>query len=269
MSYLLEHLDLIEKALRRSPFGFITDIDGTISKTAPTPQEAEVSPLCRHYLSILVKRLALVAAISGRPAAEVQNMVAVDGMVYIGNHGLEHLDEGGLKLIRDVKDYVRIIKATIDELMPSLTMPGIIVENKAVTATIHYRLCANRQAAKRKILATLKTSTQAKHLQIMPGKMSINLRPPVAINKGTAVLKLVQEYNLQAGVYLGDEITDMDAFKAIHAASRDSNFQGFAISITSREMPKRLLAESDFTLNGINDVERFLGWLSRTAPQAG
>ena len=267
MSYLFNHLDLIEEALRRSPFGLMTDVDGTISKTAPTPEEAEVSPLCRQYLSILSKHLVLVAAISGRRATEVKNMVRIDGLVYIGNHGLERWTHGNLELTKDVKGYSKVIKAVINELTPLLTLPGIRFENKGITATIHYRLCSNHELARRDILVALEKSTQAKSLQIMHGKMSINLLPPVGVNKGTVVLQLIQEYNLQGGIYLGDDLTDIDAFRAIRAASRDSNFQGFAIGITSREMPARLLSEVDFTLNGITDVERFLEWLSQTAPQ--
>jgi trehalose-phosphatase len=89
----------------------------------------------------------------------------------------------------------------------------------------------------------------------------------VAVNKGTAVLELIQEYSLQGGIYLGDEITDIDAFRAIHTACRDLDFQGFAVGITSQEMPEKLVAEADFTLSGVNDVERFLKWLSQNAPR--
>ena len=101
----------------------------------------------------------------------------------------------------------------------------------------------------------------------MRGKMAINLIPPVEVNKGTTTLELIREYNLHGGIYLGDDVTDIDAFRAIHAASRDSNFQGLAIGVTSHEMPETLVAEADFTLNGVNDVERFLKWLSETAAQ--
>ena len=268
MPYLLENLDSITKILRRTPFGLITDVDGTISNIAPTPQAAEVSPLCRHALAILVQRLALVAAISGRPAVEVRNMIKVDGMVYIGNHGLERWEKGNLNPSEDIADYSAVITATINELTSVLSRPGIILEDKGITATIHYRLCSNHQAAKQKIMAALKKVTPAKRLRIISGKMSINLLPPVDINKGTAVIKLIKEYSLRAGVYLGDDVTDIDAFKAIRSASRNSDFQGFTIGVTSREMPKRLLDESDFTLNGINDVARFLEWLSQTVPPA-
>ena len=125
MPYIFEHLDVIKKALKRSPFGLITDIDGTISQTAPTPREARVSPLCRQYLSALCNHLALVAAISGRPAAEAKNMINIDGMVYIGNHGLERWSEGHSEFRQDVQGYSRVIKAAIEELTPLLSTKGI------------------------------------------------------------------------------------------------------------------------------------------------
>lgn len=268
MPYLFDHLDSIEETLRRSRFGLMTDVDGTISETATTPQQAVVSSPCRRYLQILSRHLDLVAAISGRPAAEVRNMIKIDNMVYIGNHGLERWADGNLELARDAAAYPEVIKAVTEELTRLLSIEGIIIENKGATATIHYRLCQEPEAARRHIMAALENSSRAKGLRILPGRMSINLLPPVAVNKGTAVSALIQGYNLRGGIYLGDDFTDIDAFRAIHAASRDSDFHGFAIGITSQEMPERLLAEIDFTLNGIGDVERFLEWLSRSAPQA-
>ena len=106
MPYVFDHLDVIKESLKRSPFGLITDIDGTISQTAPTPQEAKVSPLCRRYLAALCKQLALVATISGRPAVQVRSMINIDGMVYIGNHGLERWNEGHTEFTKDVQDYL-------------------------------------------------------------------------------------------------------------------------------------------------------------------
>ena len=267
MPYVFNHLDVIKEALKRSPFGLITDIDGTISQTAPTPQEARVSPLCRQYLSALCNQLALVAAISGRPAAEAKNMINIDGMVYIGNHGLERWSEGHSEFSKDIQDYSKVIKAAIEELTPLLSMRGVSIENKGVTASIHYRLCHDPQSAERHILATIENSPRARSLRTIQERMAIDLLPPVKVNKGTATLDLIQEYNLQGGAYLGDDLTDIDAFRAIHTACRDLDFQGFAIGITSQEMPEKLAEEADFTLNGVNDVERFLKWMSQTAAE--
>ena len=264
MPYAFEHLDLIGEALKRSPFGLITDVDGTISQTAPTPQEAMVSPLCRQYLSTLCKQLALVAAISGRPAIEVRDMVKIDGMVYIGNHGLEQWAGGQSEFPREVENYFEVVKAAVEELTPLLSIEGISIQDKGVTATIHYRLCREPRSAEKDILSALENSPHARRLQIIQEKMAIDLLPPLEVNKGTATLDLIQRYNLQGGIYLGDDLTDIDAFRAIHSASRDSDFQGFAIGITSQEMPPELVAEVDFILNGVKDVERFLKWLSQT-----
>ena len=266
MPYVFDHLDVIREALKRSPFGFITDVDGTISQTAPTPQQAGVTPLCRRYLSALCNHLALVAAISGRPAVQVKNMINIDGMVYIGNHGLERWVGGHSEFIKDAQDYPPVIEAVAKELSPLLSIEGLSIENKGVTASIHYRLCPEPQLAKRDILTAIENSPHARNLRIMQeSKYAINLIPPVKVNKGTATLDLIQEYNLQGGVYLGDDITDIDAFRAIHTACRDLDFQGFTIGIISQEIPEKLAKEAGLTLKGVADVERFLKWLSQTA----
>jgi len=266
--YIFNSLDLIEELLSRFPFGLITDVDGTISPTAPTPQQAKVSPLCHHYLSILCNQLALVATISGRPAAELKNMVRIDGMVYIGNHGLERWIKGHPEFLKDVQGHSKVVKAVIAELAPSLSsIEGVSIQDKGVTATIHYRLCPEPQLALRHILTAVENSSQAKGLRIMQEKMAINLLPPVKANKGTATLHLIEEYKLHGGIYLGDDITDIDAFRVIRAASRDLDFRGFAIGIINLEAPKELETEADFTLNGVNDVERFLQWISQTLPR--
>jgi len=262
--YAFEHLDLIEEVLRRSPFGLITDVDGTISQTAPTPQQASVSPLCYHYLSLLCSHLALVAAMSGRPAAEVKYMIKIDGMVYMGNHGLERWTEGHSEFPRDVQNYSKVVKDAIKELTPLLSIPGVTIEDKGITATIHYRLCPEPQSVEKVILAAIEDSPRVRSLRVIQERMAIDLLPPVDVNKGMATLDLIQGYNLHGCIYLGNDTTDIDAFRAIHAASHDLNFQGFAIGIITQETPEKLVVEADFTLNGVNDVERFLMWMSQT-----
>ena len=269
MPYAFDHLEQIREIIRRSPFGLITDVDGTISKTAPTPEKARVTPLCRRYLSQLCPRVALVAAISGRPASQVREMVGIEGMVYIGNHGLERWQEGHTEFSTPVSGYAEIIRATAKELMPILALKGVSLENKGVTATIHYRLSPDPARAEREILKAVENLPQISKLRIMRGKMSVNLLPDIEVNKGTATLGLIHQYRLKGAIYLGDEITDLNAFSAIHSASRNLDFSGLAIVVTGPETPEKLSAEADFTLNGVNEVENFLKWLSQTAAEPG
>ena len=261
------HLDSIAEGLRQLPFGLITDVDGTISPTAPTPGQAKVSPACRRHLARLCQQIALVATVSGRPAAQVKEMVNVRGMVYIGNHGLERLVKDRAELTGDARGYSEVVQSAIGELSRLLSEEGLIIENKGITATLHYRRSPDPRLAEKHILEAIRNSPEAKQLQVMPGRMAINLLPPITANKGTATLELITEYHLRRGIYLGDDVTDIDAFRAIHASSQKSDFQGWAIAVTSEETPGLLVDEADFTLKGVRDVARFLEWLSRTAAQ--
>lgn len=261
MPRLFDHLDSIQKFLSISPLGLFTDIDGTISWTAPTPAQAQVSPICRYYLPLLTKTLALVAVISGRPVAQMREMLGIEGIVYIGNHGFERWELGRVRLGNEISQYSAVIEATLQELKPVLAIEGVFFDNKGVTASIHYRLCRDREAARRQILATLAQSSAAKGLLAIQGKMVIDLRPPLPINKGSATLDLIREHKLRRAIYLGDDLTDVDAFRAIHEANA-SNFKGLAIGVISREAPPEVEVEADFTLDGVGQVEQFLEWLA-------
>ncbi|HEY79208.1 MAG TPA: trehalose-phosphatase [Dehalococcoidia bacterium] len=261
-------MDSVKGLISQSPFGLITDVDGTISETAPTPQEARVNPLCRHYLLELCSHLPLVAAISGRSVAQVRDMVGIDGMVYVGNHGLEIWAEGKSELAEGAADYPGVIAAVIAGLSRRLPMEGLWIEDKRLTASVHYRLHPAPEQAKEAILAALRQLPQARRLRIILERKAIDILPPAA-SKGTAVADLMKRYRLRAGLYLGDDFTDVDAFRAVRTAARGWGFRGFAIGVISQEMPENFIAEADFTLNGVSDVAHFLEWLSQTvAPPA-
>jgi trehalose 6-phosphate phosphatase len=194
-------------------------------------------------------------------------MVGIDGIVYIGNHGLERWANGHPELTKEAKDYPETIKAVIQELTPLLSIDGVTIEDKGATTTVHYRLCPEPETARRAILTALQKLPQARKLRIIQERKAIDLLPNLEANKGTALRDLIHRYNLRRALYLGDDLTDIDAFRAIHTVSRD--FQGLAIGITSQEMPENFIAEADFTLDGVSDVERFLKWLSQTVAAPG
>jgi trehalose 6-phosphate phosphatase len=263
MASVFNHLDTVRKALEVPHFGLMTDVDGTISPTAPTPEQATVSPTSRRYLAQLTQRLALVAAVSGRAVADVRRLVDIYGMVYVGNHGLERWAGGRTELAEGAAAYPTIIKEVTDELGRELQGAGILIENKGVTASIHYRQNPDPDAAGKRIMAALNSSALAGRLRIIPGRLAVNLLPPLAMDKGTAVLDLITRYNLSGGIYIGDESTDIDAFKAIHEANRRLDFLGFALVVSNRETPPGVAEAADFSLDGTDEVARFLEWLWR------
>lgn len=262
MPYLFDHLDSVRKALAISPLGLITDIDGTISEIAQFPQQARVSRVCRESLASLTNRLELVAAISGRPVLEARDMVGIDGMVYVGNHGLERWEDGVVNFADGLQGFPAKVAAVKGEMGTLLSIEGVAFEDKGMALAIHYRRCRDRERARRSILEKIASSAITRDFRAVEGRMVVELRPILGVNKGTAVKALIDEYRLSGGIYLGDDISDVDAFAVMH----QKGFKGLALGVTDMETPHQVATEADFTLNGVNDVERFLIWLVGAVP---
>jgi trehalose 6-phosphate phosphatase len=266
MLYLFDHLDLVEEVLTRRPCGLFTDIDGTISELAPSPQEARVSPICHRALADLAHHLPLVAAVSGRPIADMRRMIAVENMVYIGNHGLERWLGGGIE--SQGEDYRAKIAQALAEVRAFLALDGIVFEDKGITASIHYRRCSEQGLAREAILKAIARSAAANGLRIYEGRKVIELRPPLPVDKGTAILDLVRRYGLKGVIYLGDDATDVDAFIALRRSSKGSSFKGLSVAVTAPEALPQVATQADLILRGVADVERFLLWLTEAVSQA-
>lgn len=268
MKYLFDNLEQVRQVLKRVPFGLITDVDGTISPIAETPQQAVVWPECRRFLELLSRHLALVAAISGRDAATLKDMIKVPGMVYIGNHGLERWSDKGMEIRADLRKFPVVISEALAALETRLKIKGVIFENKGLSASVHYRLAAEPETARQEILSVIKELPNAGQFKTMENKMVVDLLPGVVADKGTALMEIIREYRLGGGIYLGDDLTDIRAFQTLHRAIRETDFKGYALGVTGTGMPPNLVQEADFTLNGVTDVARFLEWLYQGVSQS-
>ena len=260
MPYLFDHFDSVRELLSLTPLGLFTDIDGTISEIAPSPPEARVSPECRESLAILAGHLAVVVAVSGRPAAEARAMVGIDDLVYIGNHGYERWVAGSVELIPGAEEYPAKVEAVLDRLSGLISIEGVIFENKGPTATIHYRRCRGREAALRSINKAVAELVGESGLRVSQGKMTVELRPPLEVSKWTAVRTLIAEHGLRGVIYLGDDVTDVDVFVALHHGGLP--FKGLGIGVVGEETVPDVRRQAGFTLNGVGDVELFLKQLA-------
>ena len=287
MKPLLASLADLKNALPPEGPALLLDVDGTISVIAPTPQEATVDPGCKQALQALASNLPLLAAISGRPAAEVAAMVGVAGMVYAGNHGLEQWRDGAVRTDPRAAALAGAVDAALRQLKERLSLPngqaglsGIIFEHKGLTAAVHYRLSPDPAEARRAILKAARDVARPLPVQVHEGRMVVELRPALKADKGTAVAALLEEYQLARGdasrpaaaFYLGDDLTDVDAFRALHGWAQQpvlSSVEGYArwgaaVAVLSAETPPELREEGDFWLAGVEEVRLFLVWLTAT-----
>jgi trehalose 6-phosphate phosphatase len=120
--------------------------------------------------------------------------------------------------------------------------------------------------AKDQILELLKKSPHIKNLHVMEEKTNIGIVPPLDIDKGTAVNNLISQYHLSGAIFLGDDIGDVPAFRAIHHARENRDFEGLAILVTGEETRQNIISEADFTLDGVQETDTLLKWLVVNSP---
>ena len=264
MNYLFSNLEKVKNVVLTDPFGLIFDVDGTIAEIAPTAEAVRVTPKCKKHIKSLVKRLLLVAAISGRLAIVAKRLLGVRGVVYYGNHGLERCFKGRVEIMPSAQGYIEKTATAIKELGPVLLPLGVVFEDKGTGIVFHYRTLPNREKVRETILEEIGHSSAAQWFSVDQARAVIELRPPLEVSKGSVVKELIESYHLKAAVYMGDDVSDVDAFDTMHALSHSTLFQGLALGVVGEETPPQVAERADLLLMGVSEVEAFLEWLDKT-----
>jgi len=188
---------------------FAFDLDGTLAPIADDPENIEVSAAVKGELACL-KDAAAVAIITGRSRSNAQKHLGIVPDYLIGNHGAE-----GLPGWEDRLENFRLLVGKWDEqlrsMLPDSISPGILIENKGLTLSVHYRMAPNRKTAHAHVLRAI-YCLEPKPRRVT-GKYVENLLPVASPDKGTALLDLMQRDGCQKGFFAGDDITDEDVFR--------------------------------------------------------
>lgn len=257
MSVRLDDIGPLKPVLAQHPFGLATDIDGTISPIVDRPDAATATPLCRRYLAEIAQRVAVVAVITGRAPEVARRVVGLETLVYIGNHGLSWWRQDREETLAEAVPYLAMIQEAKKELPPRLHLPGLLLEDKGPILALHYRQCPDRQAAGAAIGEAL-ASWQAQGLRVQQGRLVFELGPPLDINKGTALAHLIETYHLGGALYLGDDLTDVNAFKVVRRQREDGKVSGAAVAVANRESGPEVTKEADYWVDGVPGVEWLL-----------
>ena len=259
---LMDHLSDLFPRILAVPFGLFTDIDGTISEIVAVPEAATVTPGCRSALESLARRLAVVAVITGRDVHSARRMVEVEGAVYVGNHGLERWHQGDLQVTPEAVPYEDRIAEAVEQLRQRLNLPGVQVEGKGVGITVHYRRAEDWDSVSLLARSAIQELGIAAWLEVRSGKAGLDLRLPIGVDKGTAISDLVREYCLGGAIVLGDDRTDVDGFRAVGRLAEEGDFLGVSVAVVGGETPEEVEREAVYRLQGVKEVEEFLGKLS-------
>ena len=245
------------------------DVDGTLAPIVPRPEQARVPIETREVLESLTRLPGVtVALVSGRAADDTMRIAGIAGAWVVGNHGFEVRSPDGRTIAnaQAVPFEARIAKAASDLTHAARGIDGVIVENKRWTLSLHYRLV--NQAAVPKLLADARVIGAAAGLRITQGKKIVELRPPVEVDKGSAVLDLAERFGAveptASVMFAGDDRTDEDAFRAL----RGRFPHAVTVRILAHGDEEGETTDAEFQLNAPADLVRLLEWIAarRTAP---
>jgi trehalose 6-phosphate phosphatase len=202
------------EALRqRDKLLLMLDFDGTLVPIATEPEKIEVSPRVAPLLLALISAGHRVFILTGRRADVVYRHLGL-GVPVIGLHGLEWPDEPLGPRHPRFDELVRRAQEMIDE---DIRLFGALVEDKGLSIALHYRNTSDRAVA-RALLRSLVLRSIANDvgLDVLEGHCVVEVRPTDA-SKAHAVKRLVERYPKHLAIYVGDDLTDEEAFAVLPA----------------------------------------------------
>ncbi|AKN18045.1 trehalose-phosphatase [Mycobacterium haemophilum] len=242
------------------------DFDGTLSDIVDDPDSARPVPGASEALQMLAARCP-VAVLSGRDLADVVKRVGVPGIWYAGSHGFELTAPDGTHHQNDAAaTAIPVLEQAAAQLRDQLgPIPGVMVEHKRFGVAVHYRNAARDRVDE--VAAAVRTAGQRNTLRVTTGREVIELRPDIDWDKGKT-LRWVIDHLHHGGthvgsaslmpIYLGDDITDEDAFDAV----RHTDVRGVPIVVRHTEDGDRATAAL-FALDSPTRVSEFTERLAR------
>jgi trehalose 6-phosphate phosphatase len=256
---LRDHELFLAALAGRRPAVFL-DYDGVLSPIVERPEDAVMTPEMREVVAALATRCP-VCVVSGRDRTVVQRLMGLDGLVVAGSHGFDiwHPERGTL---------VHEAASGYEELITEITrrieagvggLEGVQVEPKRASVAVHYRRATPSARDRVAGLVESLLAERPDELKLTPGKMVYEVQPKLDWHKGAAVRYLLDALGLTGDdvvpLYLGDDVTDEDAFRALTGL-------GVAVYVGDQHELERGTA-ADFVLDSVDEVRQLLDTIGR------
>jgi trehalose 6-phosphate phosphatase len=258
-----QHEASIRARLEGKRLAVFLDYDGTLSPIVDDPANANLSNDMRAAVAALA-RTATVAIVSGRDLQDLRRRVGLDGVFLAGSHGFDiagpegwqHTLQKGSEFLSDLDDAERRLRERLAQI------EGALVERKRFSIAVHYRCVRDRDVKHVEEVVDRVLDAQPR-LHKGEGKKVFRLQPRIDWDKGHAVDWLLEQLELDRPdilpLYIGDDVTDEDAFRAL---------AGRGLTIAVRDGDCRPTA-AQFALADPDDVRRFLEWLRDVTEHPG
>jgi trehalose 6-phosphate phosphatase len=215
----------------------LLDFDGSLSAIVERPELAVAAPGAVEVLAALVERFRVVAVVSGRRSEELASLLRVEGLAFFGLYGMEGAAP-------DIADAVApLVERT------AAAIPGARVEHKVSSVAVHYRQAVDPARARGALLPALEEVAASNGLAVLEGKMVLELVPAGRPRKAGAVERILREHSLEAALFAGDDMADLEAFEALDEA-RERGVDTVKVAVRSAGVPVVLLERADLVVEG-------------------
>lgn len=252
----LGHMDraALTAALTADPAqaGLVLDFDGVLSPIGDDPAASALDPATADVLADLARHLGVVAVLSGRPLSFLRERAGVAGVALHGSYGVQWDEDGHDRVLDEVAAWqaavdtaAKVLHATLDGDV------GVHVEDKGIAVAVHWRNAPDRDAAAWDVGLVIQNLVATTGLRAEPGKLVVELRPPLEQDKGTALRRIAA--GLGVLVYAGDDRGDLPAL----AVARELGGHAVVVEHGSETAPE-LLGAADLVLQGTDEVAAWL-----------
>ena len=239
----------------------LLDVDGTLAPIVRHADDATVPEAVRGLLIQVAKRYGVVACVTGRRAADARRIVSIGSIAYVGAHGGELLRPGSVQpeVDRALEEWTRRVQEFGREAdTAELSRLRVRLEDKSSIVAFHWRGAPNEDAA-RAAVDELANRAEAVGLSTHWARKVLEVRPPVGMDKGIGIRRLLREEDVDAALYAGDDATDLDAFAALGEMAEQGRLDTVVlVGIASDESPPEVVKRADIVLDGPSEVRALL-----------
>ena len=239
----------------------LLDIDGTLAPIVRHAADAHVPEATRSLLIEIAKRYGVVGCVSGRRAATARQIVSIGTIAYVGNHGGELLRPGTTRpeVDPEVAAWTERVRAFAARAYTAEHQRiRVRSEDKDAIAAFHWRGAPDEAAAAAAVQEIARRALE-EGLEVHWGRKVLEVRPPVELDKGLGIATLLHGQPIAVALYVGDDTTDLDAFRGLRSLVREGALTtAICAAVSSDEAPPELAAEADLILDGTGGVRGLL-----------
>jgi trehalose 6-phosphate phosphatase len=258
-----ETLDELLRPIKADPArsAILLDVDGVLAPIVQHPDDSHMPEATRRPLIEVARRYGVVACVSGRRAADARRIVSLGTIAYLGSHGSEVLMPGATasEMDRELQAWTRRVQAFAREAFTEqLRRLRVRLEDKEAIAALHWRGVPDEEDAQR---AVEEVAAAAEKAGFVPhwGRKVLEIRPPVRIDKGAGIVSLLRDADLDAALYVGDDTTDIDAFRGLSELVEMGRLKtAVRVGVASEEGPTALQDVADVMVDGTGGVRDLL-----------